>query len=179
MDTCETEFSEKDKTIVLKTARLTLTKDDFIFTPPSDLDMSGAPKEATVTAKDGIDCGAITVKYYDANNTKLDSAPKKVGTYTVKIDVVANDTYRAITDLEVGSFTILPITLTKDDITVTGIGNEIYTGSQIKPEPSVWYAASGTLEKDTYYTLAYGTNTDIGTGSVTINFKGSYAGSLT
>lgn len=153
---------------------LTLSADNFTYTAPTDLTYNGTAKSATVTAKDGVSCGAITVKYYQGT-TPVES-PTDAGAYTVTIDVAANDYYKAATDLEFGTFTITAKALTKNDLTVTDLNDEIYTGSAIKPEPTVKYG-DVTLVKDTDYTLSYGTNTAIGRGSVTINLNGNYSGS--
>ena len=77
----------------------------FTFTAPTDLVYDGNAKTATVEAKNGITgIGTITVKYYDADGNKLDSAPVVPGTYTVKIDVTAGTNYAAVTDLTADSW---------------------------------------------------------------------------
>ena len=76
----------------------------FSFTPPSNLTYDGNAKEATVTSSNP-DFGAITVKYYNQNGEA--ASPVNAGTYTVKIDIKENDGYDAISDYEVGQFTIL------------------------------------------------------------------------
>lgn len=62
--------------------------------------------------------------------------------------------------------------------TISDIADQTYTGSQITPEPEVKFG-NNTLVKGTDYDLSYGTNINVGTGSVTINFKGNYSGSTT
>lgn len=110
-------------------------------------------------------------------------ATTPVGSYTYSCTVTASITGSSATasadsnavtvtvsakDYESGSFTIDPI------------GDQTYTGSQIKPDVTVKFGGT-TLAKGTDYDLEYGTNTAAGddAGSVTINFKGNYSGSAT
>ena len=79
------------------------------------------------------------------------------------------------------------------DITLTDVGNgkwdvsilptpaqmdvvpdQTYTGSAITPEPLV-LAGSLNLTKGTDYEYSYTNNTDVGTATVTVTFKGNYA----
>lgn len=65
-------------------------------------------------------------------------------------------------------------------ITIDPIGDQTYTGSQIRPDVTVKFGGT-TLAKGTDYDLEYGTNTAAGTdtGSVTVKFKGNYSGEAT
>ena len=76
------------------------------FTPPSNLTYDGNAKEATVT-KNNPDLGAFTIKYYDQNGRVYTAGPVDAGTYTVKIDIAASEKYAAISNYELGRFTIL------------------------------------------------------------------------
>jgi hypothetical protein len=62
--------------------------------------------------------------------------------------------------------------------TVGNITDKTYTGSAIKPTPSVKLNGK-TLKKGTDYTLSYKNNTKVGTATVTITGKGDYAGTIT
>ena len=85
--------------------------DDFSGAFPDGAIYDGTAKTAFIEAKSGIvGMGEITVKYYDANGSQLTGAPINAGTYTVKIDVAEGDNYEAVTDLEIGSFTIAKAT---------------------------------------------------------------------
>ena len=53
-----------------------------------------------------------------------------------------------------------------------------YDGKYKKPTVKVVFNGT-TLKKDTDYTLSYKNNKKVGTASVTVNFKGKYAGSKT
>lgn len=65
-------------------------------------------------------------------------------------------------------------------ITIDPIGDQTYTGSQIRPDVTVKFGGT-TLAKGTDYDLEYGTNTAAGTdtGSVIVKFKGNYSGEAT
>ncbi len=71
--------------------------------------------------------------------------------------------------------TVNPKKLT--DVAVDSIADQGYTGSPIKPTVTVKGDGGKTLVLDTDYTVDYGTNTDVGTGSVTVKAKpgGNYA----
>ena len=65
-------------------------------------------------------------------------------------------------------------------IIVTPIGEQPFRGSPLQPKPEIFYG-SDQLREGIDYELAYGENTDVGTdtGTVTVIFKGSYAGQTT
>lgn len=90
--------------------RGTLAASDFVFEAPEDLVWDDTAKAAKVTARNGLTCGAITVKYYDSNGAELASAPKETGTYSVKIDVAASRDYKAASGISDSSwtYTIVP-----------------------------------------------------------------------
>lgn len=108
-------------------------------------------------------------------------ADTAVGSYTYSCTVTASITGSSVT----ASATSLDVTVTvsakgydSSSFTISDIADQTYTGSQIKPEPEVKFGDI-TLQKGTDYDLSYGTNINVGTGSVTINFKGNYSGSTT
>lgn len=108
-------------------------------------------------------------------------ADTAVGTYTYSCTVTASITGSSVT----ASATSDAVTVTvsakgydSNSFTVSDIADQTYTGSQIKPEPEVKFGDI-TLQKGTDYTLGYGTNINVGTGSVTITFKGNYSGETT
>ena len=109
--------------------RGTLAASDFVFEAPEDLVWDDTAKAAKVTARNGLTCGAITVKYYDSNGAELASAPKEPGTYSVKIDVAAGRDYKAASDISDGSwtYTIVPDTTAPQ---ISGITQDkIYCGA--------------------------------------------------
>ena len=61
-----------------------------------------------------------------------------------------------------------------DDVAIAAIADRPYTGSAIQPVPAVTSSQTiggYTLVKDTDYTVSYGANTSVGTGSVTVTAK--------
>ena len=67
-----------------------------------------------------------------------------------------------------------------DEVIVTPITDQLFTGSAVTPEPVVtyrhWDSSVVTLQKDTDYTLDYSNNTDPGEACVYIIGKGEYLG---
>ena len=61
--------------------------------------------------------------------------------------------------------------------TVSGITNKTYTGSAIKPAPTVTLSGK-TLKSGTDYTVTYKNNISVGTASVIITGKGDYTGTI-
>lgn len=91
---------------------------------PADGEYTGSAYVATVAAKAGVEgLGAITVKYNGETE-----APKAVGTYTVTVDITAGANYKAVTGLEVGSFTISKAKVTVPTVAQTSF---VYTGTLI------------------------------------------------
>ena len=83
--------------------------DNFSGAMPDGAIYDGTAKTAFVEAKSGIvGMGEITVKYYK-DGSEVESATN-AGTYTVKISVAEGANYKAVTDLEIGSFTIAKAT---------------------------------------------------------------------
>ncbi|MBR3318124.1 MAG: L,D-transpeptidase family protein [Atopobiaceae bacterium] len=98
---------------------------------------------------------------------------KNVGTATVTITGIGN--YK---DTAKTTFKITPLSVSK--ASVTGINAQYaWTGSQIKPVPTVKLGGK-TLKRNTDYTLTYGANKAVGTGTVTIAAKkgSNYTGSV-
>lgn len=76
------------------------------------------------------------------------------------------------------NFNIIAKALTQDDVTISPIENQIFTGSPIEPKPTVTFG-DVTLMENTDYELSYENNTGAGTATVTVNFKGNYSGTAT
>ena len=76
------------------------------------------------------------------------------------------------------TFTITPKQLTAD--MVSAIADQPYTGEQVKPDVTVT-DGSTTLVEGKDFTVAYGSNTEVGTGkgTVTIQGTGNYTGPVT
>ena len=104
-------------------------------------------------------------------------ADTAVGSYTYSCAVTASIDGSSATASASGNATVT-VSAKGAGMTVDPIPDQTYTGSAITPEPVVKDGGT-TLIKGTDYTLSYGENTNVGTGSVTINFKGNYSGETT
>ena len=62
--------------------------------------------------------------------------------------------------------------------TISGISNKAYTGKNITQSITVKYNGK-TLKNGTDYTVSYSSNKNIGTATVKVTGKGSYAGTIT
>ena len=71
-----------------------------------------------------------------------------------------------------GTFTILPLNLSG---AVVNAENAVYTGSALKPAPTVTLSGK-TLTAGTDYTIVYSNNTNAGTASVSVTGKGNFTG---
>ena len=91
--------------------------------------------------------------------------------YVWNIDGVINDVDASIKVRMV----INPLPITSDVINIAAIPNEYYTGSQIKPEMDITYGST-ELVAGVDYTVVYGVNTAVGTGTAKVvginNFSG-------
>ena len=128
---------------------------DVTFTPPGDpIYYDGNAKEATVTSSDR---GAITVKYYNQNGEAV--SPVNAGTYTVKIDIEDSEGYDAISDYEVGRFTILQAE--NSFTTPLSIENWTYGDTAKAPNAAAKFGMptySYSTEEDGIYTTTQPTN---------------------
>ena len=104
-----------------------LKASDFTITPPDGIYNEGA-QEVKVTPKTGIDCGAVTVKYYKYNEdsktyTSMNNKkPAELGTYKFEINVAGSASYAATTlQDESWKFTIAYGSLTNNLYTMEGI----------------------------------------------------------
>ena len=163
--------------IVLKKALKTLTANDFNFTPPTGLTYNGQPKLATVTAKPGVNCGAVTVQYFNESGQAV-ALPVDAGTYTVAVNVEENDIYAGETALSAASwkFTVAPKQVLTGEIGITGVlETYLYTGAGIEPKPVVT-AEGQSLTLGKGYALSYENNTNVGHAAVVVTLKGNYTG---
>ena len=112
-------------------------------------------KVGTRTLKSGTD---YTLSYADNVN---------VGKATVTIAGKGN-----YTSSTTATFRIVA---SVDKATVSSIADQAYTGSPIKPEPTVKMGTKA-LKPGTDYALSYKDNTNVGTATVTVTGKGSYSG---
>jgi len=98
-----------------------------------------------------------------------------VGTATVEITFIGNYTGKQTTN-----FTITQ--KSADDLLITEIVDQEYTGGAITPEIEVVYRNGNNavvLKKEVDYTAVYSKNINRGTASITLTFKGNYVGERT
>ncbi len=106
--------------------------------------------------------------------------------YNINSDNYDADNYKTIFNNWVSERqTWIDSQIDKTDISGANVGvinNQIYTGEQLNPEPSVEIFVTGqgskTLEKGVDYTLSYENNVNVGTATVTITGAGIYSGSV-
>ena len=125
----------------------------------------GKAKTPSVTVK----VGGKTLKK-DTDYTVSYSNNTKVGTATLKITGKGNYT---------GSVSkTYSIKNNFKKATVSGISTKAFTGKNITQSITVKYNGK-TLKKGTDYTVSYSSNKNIGTATVKVTGKGSYAGTIT
>ncbi len=73
------------------------------------------------------------------------------------------------------TFNITAKPLTQDDVVISLIEEQIFTGEPITPKPTVTFGDK-TLVEGTDYDLTYSDNTNAGTATVEVIFKGNYEG---
>ena len=123
--TGRSDSEQTDEKNITWTKESVLKASDFTITPPDGI-YNGKEQEVTVTPKEGIDCGAVTVKYrYNKNNgtyTSMYGKPKALGDYKVELNVTGSSSYAATTlQDENWKFTIAYGRLTDDLYTREGI----------------------------------------------------------
>lgn len=149
--------------------KTTVTTDDFTVTLPSNLVYDGNAKEVTVTKKNtGI--GTVTVNYYDESGSLLDGAPVNAGTYTVKLDVAASDTYSAASNLTDSNWKFI---IAKADPTATAPSVTATYGQTLKD--LTLENPSGNTAGTWAWTDSSQSVGDIGTKTFTATFKPSNA----
>lgn len=99
-----------------------------------------------------------------------------VGTATITITGKGNYTGTKSTTFQIVAKPI--VTKSIEGATVSELSSMTYTGSELKPEPTV-KVDGATLTKGTDYTLTYSNNVNVGTATITIKGNGTYTGSVT
>ncbi len=122
------------------------------------------PFEATVTGTVGEDTVSYTVSRAEGEN---------VGTYDI---TPSGDSAQGnyVVTYKPGTLTITSHPL--KDAQLSSIAAQTYTGSALKPKPTVTCAGK-TLQEGKDYTLSYANNINAGTATVTATGKGNYTGS--
>ena len=132
--------------------------------------------DGTLTVSDNkVPVDELEVRYEGTNGTTYDSteAPVDAGTYKVTYKVAdSNDDYIGSVEY---TFTISPKTVTEDMI--GAMDAQQYTGSEIKPEPTVKNGEI-TMISGIDFVFSYADNTNAGEATVTITGNGNYTGTV-
>ena len=135
-----------------------------VISSVSNTTYTGSAIKPTPAVKDGSKVLNLNTDYTLAYSNNVN-----VGTATVKVNFKGN-----YTGSKNVSFKIVAKKLTAP--TISSVSDKTYTGSAIKPAPTV-KDESKTLKLNTDYTLSYKNNVNAGTATVTVTFKGNYSGS--
>ena len=140
---------------------------------------NGQPQ--TIAVKVTAPASGATVMYQDEDGNYTLSEPPayadvKEGGYPIKFQITAPG-YETVTGE--ATLKIEPKKIT--ETIIAGIaGSYTYTGKEITFDDAISLHDEGVLLKqDTDYTIDYGDNKEVGTGSVTITGMGNYTGSVT
>ena len=116
--------------------------DMFVFSAPANLVYDGTVKYAAVDVSPEITgMGAVTVKYYKDG---VETDPINAGTYTVKVSTAESDKYYALTDVELGSFTI-----EKKEITAFAtVADKVYDGTVNVDSSAINITLDGIIDGD-------------------------------
>ena len=119
-----------------------------------------------------INAGNGTNGYTLSYSTADQQAPVNAGTYSVTV------TYQGKTGF--ATFTVKPKEISSaQGVTISGVQDPVtYDGQPFRPDPTVTDTRIGNkvLVAGTDYRLAYGDNTNVGSGTVTVIGMGNYTG---
>ena len=101
-------------------------------------------------------------------------AGENVGRYAYTVKEGSNPNYTL--NLLLGELTIQPRSIADDRVSVSAVGEQMYTGLEIRPEPTLTFDGAA-LVSGRDYTLSYSNNTDPGRATITITGQGNFCGS--
>ena len=142
-----------------------LTDDDVTIGEIPSQGYTGSPIEPKPEIKYGEKTLVEGVDYDISYEDNTDAGTAKI-TVTFKGDYTGS-----VSD----EFTIDVKAVNPDDVTFSSIENKMYTGSEIKPEPTIT-VDNIVLTKDKDYTLSYENNVNVGTATINVTFIGNYSG---
>lgn len=126
----------------------------------SRIEPSATVKDGSTTLTEGTDY--VVMYFHNVKGGTSYAIVRGIGNYSNEV---------------LKKFTISTKEITSSNTTISSISSRTYTGSSIKPSPTVKYGST-TLKKNTDYTLSYSKNTNVGTATVKITGKGNYYGTL-
>ena len=124
---------------------------------------------ASFTVSNGSPANGVSISY--SNNTKA-------GTATATIKGSGNYSGTVTKNFTIVVQNLNATALTSSNTVISDIAAVTYNGNQQKPGVTVKYNGVA-LSSGRDYVLSYGTNIEVGTGSVTVTGTGGYKGSLT
>ena len=136
--------------------KVTLTKDNFTFTAPSNLVYTGQALTIDNPVTTELTTGIITEKYYKDGTGEGLTQVVDAGTYTVKIDVAESDNNKSATAITGGSenawtFTVDKATLKNTDFKFSAPADLVYTGQALTIDKSVTTALTTGEITEKYY----------------------------
>ena len=147
------------------------------------VEKASVTKVAIPTAKTNLtytgstQAGVATSSYYTLSGTYKAA---KAGTYTAKA-TLANSSYKWSDGTKTAktiTWSIAQRSIASSKVSVSSVGKQAWTGSAIKPTPTVTFNGN-TLTRGASYTLSYKNNTNVGTATITITGKGNFRGTRT
>ena len=153
------------KEIPFKITGLSLTE-DMVDSIEEDHIYTASSIRPTVTVKNDT-------KTLQLNSDYTVTYTDNINVGTAKVSICGINNYTGCVEL---TFNILPYILTES--MMNSIAPQEYTGKKIEPIVTVRYN-NKALINGTDYTVSYGENVDIGTGTVMITGKGNFVGSFT
>jgi hypothetical protein len=145
------------------------------------LSITGVPSpvvfggNALLSTTGGSGTGAVTFASSTPNVISItpqgEITGNNVGTATITATKAGDFDYNEITST--AQITVSPRDILDAQINITGA--TVYTGSQLRPAFDVTDTAAIT---NADYDIVWGTNINAGTGSITLNGKGNYTGTL-
>lgn len=179
----ETSFHGEQTTQTVRTKKATPGDGHALFamTLPDDLTYSGTEKTVTVTAADGITgLGTITAKIYDWLGNEA-AHPVDAGNYIVKASAAVGDSYNAIEEVEVGSFTIAKKSIADAVIVLDNVlvaNGDTQTQNIKSVTVTVGEGADAKVLPVTYEVTG-NTGKDAGSYTLTVTGTGNFEGTAT
>lgn len=162
---------------VIGIGKYTGTKESTFKINKATYDMSNVKFEGATVIYDGKSHSIIATGLpTGVNVTYKDNNKTNVGAYTV-IAVFTGDytNYNTISDM---TATLKINSKNISSVSISSIGNQIYTGKDLKPSVTV-KDGTITLKDGTDYTVSCTNNKNTGKATVTITGKGNYTGTKT
>ena len=158
-------YQSAEKTFTINPAEVTVTAEDKTKT------FGNTEPEFTATVTGLVNNESVSLISYTISRAEGEN----VGEYDITPSGDAVQNNYAVTYVP-AKLTINAKVLAAEEITISEIAAQTYTGKAIEPTLTVKYGET-TLEIEKDYTVAYSANTNAGTAKATVTLKGNYSGS--